>query len=92
MSVLCIDPVTGSSFTPAFGAKNLPGGRLESKGHSSGMEEYIIVYEGELGIEIDNETYTLSGGDAIKFCAECCHLYFNKANSSTKFYLIMYYS
>jgi XRE family transcriptional regulator, regulator of sulfur utilization len=70
----------------------LPGGRLESEGHSSGMEEYIIVYEGELGIEIDNETYTLLEGDAIKFCAECCHLYFNKANSSTKFYMIMYYS
>lgn len=69
----------------------MPGGRLESNGHNNGIEEYILVYEGELGIKINNETHTLSEGDAIKFCADCYHTYFNETNSTAKFYMIMYY-
>lgn len=68
-----------------------PNSRHDSSGHNKGVEEYVLVYEGELVIEVNSEKLSLKTGDSLLFKAENSHSYANIQNTSAKAYSIIYY-
>ncbi|MFR1316637.1 MAG: helix-turn-helix domain-containing protein, partial [Clostridium perfringens] len=58
-----------------------PGCNHISKPHNDGVEEYIIVTEGELEIEIDTETFVLQKEHSIRFMANKNHVYKNTSKN-----------
>ncbi|SHF36468.1 transcriptional regulator, XRE family with cupin sensor [Seinonella peptonophila] len=68
-----------------------PGGKLESTAHKDGTEEFIIVFEGELTIDTNNQHYKVKPGDCIKFKADDLHSYYNTGKKTTHLSMIIYY-
>lgn len=68
-----------------------PGSQLESEGHGKGVEECVLVADGTLTIEANNEVHRLSKGDAINFTSGMKHSYTNYGTSSASAFVIIYY-
>ncbi|MBO8170267.1 MAG: helix-turn-helix transcriptional regulator [Bacillaceae bacterium] len=62
-----------------------------SEAHPPGVEEYIIVTEGELVLKVDHETYTIREGDAVRFFADRPHAYINTGTKPVRFHNLIYY-
>ncbi|GAA5146922.1 cupin domain-containing protein [Prosthecobacter algae] len=52
------------------------GGRVEAMPHEG--EEFLLVLEGQVAFEFDQETYHLEAGDSLYFDAETNHRLFNE--------------
>jgi quercetin dioxygenase-like cupin family protein len=63
----------------------------ESEPHNEGVEEYILMMQGELEVSFHQETYRLKGGDAIHFSADQQHTYRNLADYKTVYHTIIFY-
>lgn len=61
------------------------------KTHNQDMEECFLLYEGEIIVELDNETYILKAGDSIRFLGSKSHRYLNEGNIPAKAHSIIYY-
>lgn len=59
--------------------------------HNEGTEEYIIVTDGEMEVDVDNSTYKLSCGDGIRYLANKPHCYRNRTKNTVTFQHIIYY-
>ncbi|MFL0198084.1 helix-turn-helix domain-containing protein [Clostridium sp. WILCCON 0269] len=68
-----------------------PGSSYESKGHLVGIEEYIMICDGTMDLQIDNKNYILSKGDSINFRGNVYHCYKNQGNITLSAYMILYY-
>lgn len=73
-----------------FTIKLNPGCNHVSESHDDGVEEYIIVTEGIVDITVDEDTYKLEKGDAIRFHANKNHIYRNTSGQHTCFENIIY--
>lgn len=62
------------------------------KKHSKGVEEYILVYEGRLIVEVKNESFNLEKGDSIRFLADVDHRYINESSVIAKAHSIIFYN
>lgn len=62
-----------------------------SKGHLEKSNEYILVFQGEVLLEIDNTTYKLKDGDCLQFDSSNPHSYINDSNTLSKMFIINYY-
>ncbi|WP_203362662.1 helix-turn-helix domain-containing protein [Bacillus sp. REN10] len=69
-----------------------PGYTHESDKHNPFCEEYVLVNEGNLKIEINAEEYALNKGEALHFQAKDKHLYKNTTEEMTTFFVVIYYS
>ena len=63
----------------------------ESSSHNSGVEEYIIVTEGEIEMTIGEENFILKKGCSIKFMADKNHTYKNLNEDKAVFQHIIFY-
>lgn len=52
-----------------------PGVIHASEPHPAGVEEYLLIAEGELSVDVDGCTYTLRAGDALRMVADRPHTY-----------------
>lgn len=59
--------------------------------HSDGVEEYVIVTEGEIEIDIDNKKFIIKKGNSIRFMANKPHTYKNINKSVSVFQNIIIY-
>lgn len=59
--------------------------------HSDGVEEYIIVTEGEIQMDIDNKKFTLQKGNSMRFTANKPHIYKNINKGLSVFQNIILY-
>lgn len=59
--------------------------------HNEGVEEYIIVTEGEIEIDINNKIYKLQKGSSMRFMANCPHSYKNINQGRSVFQNIILY-
>ncbi|WP_439019605.1 helix-turn-helix domain-containing protein [Bacillus thuringiensis] len=66
-------------------------GKLSSEAHKEGTEEFIIVFDGELTIEVNECKYNLRSGDSIRFRADRPHIYYNSGEGLTRLSMIIYY-
>ncbi len=63
----------------------------KSIGHSKKCQEYIMVLEGELTLEINDETYKLTSDDSISFSASNQHVYVNTGSGTLKATITNFY-
>lgn len=68
-----------------------PGFGLEAEAHGKGVEEYITVFDGQLKLTVDDETFTLKKGDSVNFLADKTHGYHNPGTSIARLSVIIYY-
>ena len=64
----------------------------ESIGHSTDSFEYMIVVEGQIVLEVNNETYFLDTDDGFCFNAAVPHIYRNSGSQKAKAVLMIYYT
>ncbi|MCS7462821.1 XRE family transcriptional regulator [Paenibacillus doosanensis] len=63
----------------------------ESEPHNEGVEEYILMSQGELRLDIQQDTYRLQAGDALHFTADKPHTYTNLSDGKTVYHTIIFY-
>jgi len=63
-----------------------------SDAHARGSEEYILLIQGQLEIQVNAEFYTLQVGDSIRFASDKPHVYRNPTESTAWFQNMIYYS
>ncbi|AKL94667.1 transcriptional regulator [Clostridium aceticum] len=59
--------------------------------HPKGTLEYIIVFDGEITIEHNNQVDKVKKGQAIKFNADTAHCYYNAGVEVARFVLLIHY-
>lgn len=59
--------------------------------HQENSEEYDLITEGNVIIDIGPETLELAPGDAIRFKADKPHTYYNHTDKPVRFQSILYY-
>lgn len=67
-------------------------GFLQAQPHLEGAEEYITVFDGEVEIVADTETFRLKRGDSLRFRADVPHSYKNTGSETVYLSMIIYYS
>ncbi|WP_445489958.1 helix-turn-helix domain-containing protein [Niallia sp. 03133] len=55
-------------------------------------EEYILVGEGEISLEIGEKNYRLATGDGLQFTPNQTHMYKNVQNETATLFVVIYYS
>lgn len=68
-----------------------PGCNHVSTPHNEGVEEYIIVTEGQVQIILDEEQLELEKGNSIRFMANKSHIYMNVSKEKAEFQNIIFY-
>lgn len=68
------------------------GGYLQAQPHLDGAKEYITVFDGEIEIMADSETFQLKKGDSLCFKADVAHSYKNIGSTTAYLSMIIYYS
>ena len=63
------------------------GSTAASEGHPSGPRELLLVFEGELTLELDGDPHLVCAGDAIAFVADRLHAYRNHGTSPLRYAL-----
>lgn len=63
-----------------------------SEAHNTGVEEYVIINEGKLDLQLNNEIYSVGKDDSIRFKADQPHSYSNNGNSLLKYTVLIHYS
>ncbi|MFD2617216.1 helix-turn-helix domain-containing protein [Terrilactibacillus laevilacticus] len=69
-----------------------PGYEHHSDKHSEGVEEYVLVSEGELILEIQGDEHQLNKGESLHFKADTEHIYKNHSKRELNYFVILYYS
>lgn len=65
--------------------------KYESNSHGEKTQEYIVVYNGNLSLNIDNINYVLTPGDSIVFDSSKPHSYANFNDEMIRMTIINYY-
>lgn len=68
-----------------------PGGTLNAQPHLKGSAEYITVFAGQVEITVDQETFSLSRGDSIRFPCDVPHRYRNPGTERAELSMLIYY-
>lgn len=68
-----------------------PGCRHASEAHPKGVEEYLLVSEGTLEVEVEESLYTVYQGDALRFPGDRPHGYRNGTTALTQVQVVIYY-
>jgi len=66
------------------------GDRHDSEAHSAGTKELLQVQEGEVVVEVADESYELSPGDAISFPGDVPHAYVHAGLHPARFALAVF--
>lgn len=67
-----------------------PGERHTSEAHTDGTRELLQVHEGELTVEVEQDSYQLRAGDALTFRSDAAHSYANPSSEPTRFSLAVF--
>jgi transcriptional regulator with XRE-family HTH domain len=62
-----------------------------SDSHTEGVEEFLIIAEGELELQIGDEVYVIAQGDSLRFAADRPHHYRNASGQTIRFHSLIYY-
>ena len=91
MKLYPIFPFDANKGFEIFSIELEPGCNHISTPHNDGVEEYIIVTEGEIEININDEIFILQKGSSIKFMANSPHTYKNVNQDRAIFQNIILY-
>jgi transcriptional regulator with XRE-family HTH domain len=68
-----------------------PYSSYNSNAHGEKIQEYILIFQGELTLKTEGQEYLLKQGDSIMFDASKPHTYQNNCNEIIKMTIINYY-
>lgn len=68
-----------------------PQGSLRSQAHPKGAQEFITVFAGQVRISTETESFELTVGDSLRFCADQAHGYDNIGNGDVQMSMIIFY-
>lgn len=68
-----------------------PGTSHQSEAHYEGVEEFIMVMDGELRVEVGGESYTLKPTLAMRFSADQPHTYTNDTDKTIRYVTLIHY-
>ena len=68
----------------------VPGYGWTSEAHVRETIEYITIFEGELELELEDETFGLKAGESIRFKGDVRHSYKNTGDTELIFHNILY--
>ncbi|MFD2328738.1 helix-turn-helix domain-containing protein [Cohnella sp. GCM10020058] len=68
-----------------------PGCSHESEPHNEEVEEYIVVTDGSLDVEVGGETYAIGAGNAVRFPADQPHAYRNNTDRVVTYITLIHY-
>lgn len=60
--------------------------------HDSGTEEFVLVYEGEMTLQVGEKTYVIKKGQSIRYKADQKHGYANDGNTLVRLCMVIYYA
>lgn len=69
-----------------------PGIVSSSNAHEKGTEEFTLVYEGTLDLEVGGKTYVVSAGHSIHYSGDLMHTYANKTDSIVRLCMVIRYT
>lgn len=68
----------------------LPAGRsVRFPAHHAGMEEHLVVQEGELTVMLDAARFVVSAGDTLFFPSNCVHEFRNETDRAVSFLIVI---
>jgi len=67
------------------------GGYLSADTHPEGTQEFLVVYQGELIVRVDDQEYLVPEGDGIRLRAGRPHTYHNAGEALVRISLIISY-
>jgi transcriptional regulator with XRE-family HTH domain len=67
-----------------------PGERYAHEGHVAGTRELLHVLDGEVAVEVSDETVPLQTGDAVSFASDVPHAYGNSGSTPARFALSVF--
>ncbi|MBG6181529.1 helix-turn-helix domain-containing protein [Arthrobacter sp. CAN_A1] len=68
----------------------VPGDRHESEAHSAGTRELLQVQQGEITVEVGDESIVLGPGDALSFPGDTAHSYASAASEPARFTMAVF--
>jgi transcriptional regulator with XRE-family HTH domain len=68
------------------------GGHLTAEPHQENTQEFLIIFQGELTLTVDEDEILLHEGDSIRFRADKPHSYHNQGNCITKLAMTIQYA
>jgi XRE family transcriptional regulator, regulator of sulfur utilization len=68
------------------------GGVLNADPHPQGTQEFILVWQGELTVRVNEQEYPVHESDSIRFRADRAHSYHNPGDTMTKVDLVIHYA
>ena len=92
LSLVSLFPFESGKPFEIFTAKMQPQCIHEASPHAIGSEEYLLLNEGTLYINVDNTDYKLQSGDALRFPAGQPHRYHNPGFQEISFHCLLYYA
>lgn len=66
-------------------------GHLVAEAHGEKVDEFITVFEGDLTVIIDKESFEITKGNSIRFRADKEHSYHNFGNKRVEFSMVVNY-
>lgn len=75
-----------------YSVKLEPGCEYESPAHIKGVEEYLLVHNGEMSVIVEDTPHTLKAGEAFRFSADYHHKYVNQTTEACELYVIVHYT
>ncbi|MGC5326101.1 helix-turn-helix domain-containing protein [Brevibacillus sp. SYSU BS000544] len=69
-----------------------PKGNYQSQPHNEGVQEFITVVSGTFTLQLRDEEYHLSAGDAIRFTGNVTHRYINQTEEDVVIQVVMHYA
>jgi len=91
MKLYSIFPFDANKGFEIFSIELEPGCNHVSTPHNDGVEEYIIVTQGQIEININDKKFVLNKGNSIKFMANKPHTYKNITQDRSIFQNIILY-
>jgi XRE family transcriptional regulator, regulator of sulfur utilization len=67
------------------------GGYLSSDPHPEGAQEFILVFQGEITVRVNNQEYRVTEGNSIRFRADRSHVYHNSGKIMAKINMVIHY-
>jgi len=91
MKVYSIFPYDQERRFEVFAVSLSPACDHRSEAHAKGVEESIIVVQGNIVLLLENQVIELKAGNALRYRADVAHGYQNSSGEEATFHQIIYY-
>ncbi len=69
-----------------------PGAESASLPHEAGTEEFVLVYDGQMTLQVGEKTYVINKGQSIRYKADQKHAYENHGDGPVSLCMVIYYA